>query len=159
MHLDPVGNAVIEGAVLEGPRIEVGAELVVEHQQHVAVEFGGDALAVVVGRLDPRDLLAEVDAHEKPVAGSHRGPNPRQQADRGRRIEIADRAAKEGEQRRVGDPARQVELLRDVGDGRLDRQAGILAPELGGRLAQERGAHVDGHVHLAPGRWRASRPG
>ena len=60
--------------MLEGAGIEVGAQLVVQHQQHVPIELGGDALAVVVRRLDPRDVLAEIHAH----AGTGRpAPSPR----------------------------------------------------------------------------------
>ena len=35
---------VVAGDVLEGVEVEVGAQLAVEHEQHVLVELGGDAL-------------------------------------------------------------------------------------------------------------------
>ena len=120
MHLDPVRHRVVEGAVLERLGIEVGPELVVQHPQHVAVELGGDAPAVVVGRLDARDVLPEIGAHEEPVARLHRRPHPPEQPDGRGRIEVADGAAEEGEQRRPRQAARQVQLLGDVGDGGLD---------------------------------------
>ncbi len=43
VHLDPVRHRLVEGQVIERHRIEVRAQLLVEHQQHVAVECRGHA--------------------------------------------------------------------------------------------------------------------
>ena len=42
-HLDPLVLGVPERDVVERVDVEVGAQLAVEHAQHVAVELGGDA--------------------------------------------------------------------------------------------------------------------
>ena len=68
-HLDPLVVGVAPGDVVEGVGIEVGAELAVEHAQHVAVELGGHAGGVVVGGDEPVDVLHEVGAEEERVAG------------------------------------------------------------------------------------------
>ena len=47
--------------------VEVGAELAVEHEQHVAVELGGDPGAVVVGGDQPGPVLDQVGAEQEPV--------------------------------------------------------------------------------------------
>ena len=63
-------------------RVEVGVELAVEHRQHVAVELGGHAGGVVVGRDEPVDVLHEVGAEQQRVAG--REPWPRGRRGTGR---------------------------------------------------------------------------
>ena len=82
--------------MLEGGGSKSAPELVIQHPEHVPVELGGDALGVVVGRLDARDILPEIHAHEEAVTRPHRRAHPREQPDRRRRIEVPDRAAEEG---------------------------------------------------------------
>ena len=66
-HLDPLALAVEEGDVLEGVDVEVGVELAVDDAQHVAVELGRDAGAVVVGGLEHRGVLDQVGAQQQVV--------------------------------------------------------------------------------------------
>jgi hypothetical protein len=52
-HFDPLFVLVPEGDVPEMLRIEVAAELLVEHIQHVSVEVRRHACRIVVGRDEP----------------------------------------------------------------------------------------------------------
>ena len=98
-HLDPLPLAVVEGAVLEGLGVEVGAEPVVQHAQDVAVELGRDARRVVVGGVEARRVLHEVDADQE---ARRRGASTRGRAaeERGQLVgvQVADRAGEEQQQ-------------------------------------------------------------
>src|SRR5262245_6723179 len=50
VHLDAAVRLVVEGAVIERCEIEVAAELAVDPSEEVAIEGGGDAEGVIVGR-------------------------------------------------------------------------------------------------------------
>ena len=43
-------SAVVEGVMLEGGEIEVGAELAIDARQQIEIELRGDAGRVVIGR-------------------------------------------------------------------------------------------------------------
>ena len=73
-HLDPRVLGVVEGDVLEGVEVEVGAELAVEHAEHVLVELGRDAGGVVVGGLERVAVLDQVGAEQQAVARVRAGP-------------------------------------------------------------------------------------
>ena len=62
MHLDPVVRAVVEGVMLEGAEIEVGAELAVDARQEIEIEFRRDTLGVVVGVVENFGILHQIDA-------------------------------------------------------------------------------------------------
>ncbi len=90
---------VEERHVLEGLGLEVGAEALVEHAQHVAVELRGHARAVVVGGLEHGAVLDQVGADQQPVRRAHQLAQRAQEAGAARGVEVADRAAEEREQR------------------------------------------------------------
>ena len=69
MHLDAGFGRVPEGAMGEGIRIEVRAELAIEAHQNVPIEGRGDAGGIVVGGEERGFVLDEVDAEEQAVAG------------------------------------------------------------------------------------------
>ena len=104
-HLDPGVGPVEEGHVLEGVGIEVGVELAVDHVQHVAVELGGHAGPVVVGRLQDGPVLRQVGAEHQAAAAGPSGAQALQEGAALRRIEVADRPPEEGEQRAGRPPA------------------------------------------------------
>ena len=68
-HLDPLVLGVPARDVRESRRVEVAAELAVDHVQHVAVELRCDAARVVVRGLEPRRVLDEVGAEQERLAG------------------------------------------------------------------------------------------
>src|SRR5436305_1793367 len=67
-HLDPLLVGVEAGDMLVPVRSEVGVQLAVHDVEDVAVEGGGDAGGVVVGRLQPGDILHQVGAKQQAVA-------------------------------------------------------------------------------------------
>ena len=65
MHLDPALRVVENRLVPEAVEIEIGAEFAVGAGQQVQVECGGHPGGVVVGRHQPRAILAKVDADDE----------------------------------------------------------------------------------------------
>src|SRR5690349_11118079 len=57
VHLDAGFFGVPEREVSECPRVEVGAQFTIEPNQHIAIEGGCDALAIVIGALDGSERL------------------------------------------------------------------------------------------------------
>jgi hypothetical protein len=76
------------------------AELAVDPPREVEVEFGGDALRVVVGGLEHGDVLDEVHADQQLRIPAERQAHRAQQVDRGARDHVADRRA--GEEAELG---------------------------------------------------------
>src|SRR6201999_3576412 len=65
---------LVEGVdVLEGGEAEAPAQLAVQHAEDVLVEFGGDARRVVVGELEPVDVLDQVGAEQQVVGRVEQG--------------------------------------------------------------------------------------
>src|SRR6476469_5368281 len=60
MHLDALELPVVDGTVLEARNVEVGAQLSIDPLEQVQVESCGDALGIVVRRLEPSPVLLEV---------------------------------------------------------------------------------------------------
>ena len=98
----PLRLGVVAGDVLEGVEVEVGAELAVEHLEHVLVELGGDPGGVVVGGLEPGAVLDQVGAEQELVAGAEQRRDPLEEGLALARVEVADGAAEEGDQPRPG---------------------------------------------------------
>jgi len=53
---------------VEKPRDEVATETMIDDAEHVAIELGRHTRAVVVGRLEPRDVLDQVDSEQEVAA-------------------------------------------------------------------------------------------
>src|SRR5439155_6269255 len=144
---DPVLGGVVAGDVLEPGQIEGGAQLAVEDGEHVAVELGGDAGGVVVGGLEPGDVLHQVGAEEERVAWVHR---VRQRVQHGGSLlgyEVAYGAAEEGDH--AGSAAgKQLKVVFEVADDGLDVDSRIVTQDGGGRLPQRRLADVERHEPL-----------
>ena len=98
----PLRLGVVAGDVLEGVEVEVGAELAVEDGEDVLVELGGDAGGVVVGGLEAGAVLDQVGAEQEVVAGAEQRRDPLEEGVALARVEVADRAAEEGDQPRAG---------------------------------------------------------
>ena len=129
----PLLAAVVAGDVLEGVEVEVGAELAVEDLEHVLVELGGDALGVVVGGLQPGRVLDQVGAEQEVVAGEHQRRDPAHEGAALVGVEVADRAAEEGDQPFVAGVGDALEVVLEVADEAADVEAGVLVDEqLGG---------------------------
>jgi hypothetical protein len=147
VHLDAPGVLVPEGSVVEGVRIDVAAEHPLQVHEHVAVEGGGDARGVVVGRLEPRAILAPVDADEEARTGAERVPGPGEEAGRRGPVEVADAAARE----EAGDggalePPGQRQRPRVVGADGVDRQVRMVPGQAARRLEEVVPGDVEGHV-------------
>ena len=144
----PLRLGVVAGDVLEGVEVEVGAELAVEHLEHVLVELGGDAGGVVVGGLEPVAVLDQVGAEQELVAGPQQRRDPLEEGLARARVEVADGAAEEGDQPAAvgrGDP---LQVLLEVADEAADGEAGVLVDQAGGRLVGDLLGDVDRDVGL-----------
>src|SRR5574340_1755471 len=90
MHLDPAQLRVVEGVMAEGREVEIGIQLAVDPRQQVEVELRGNALAVVVGRVQLRRRFLEVDADQQPSFGTDDSGDAPQQIAGLAGIEVAD---------------------------------------------------------------------
>ena len=149
-HLDPLVLRVEERHVLEQVGREVGVELAVEHVQDVAVELGGHAVRVVVGRLQRVDVLDQVGAEQEVVAGGEEPGERAQEAPAGAGREVADRAAEEGDHARAaGHRSRdRAQVALEVADDAVDREPVVLLGQRAGALAH--GLLGDVERHVAP---------
>ena len=68
VHLDAAEGGVVERLVTERAQVEIGAELAIDAREEVQVELRGDALRVVVGGVQPRRILLEIDPDQEPAA-------------------------------------------------------------------------------------------
>src|SRR5699024_6913420 len=93
MHLDTRLSLVIKGNVLEIFHLEIRAETTIQMREHVEVEGGRHAGAVVVGRLDNPGRLGQIHADECRAAGSGQSGKVLEQFHRVFRLEIADGGA------------------------------------------------------------------
>jgi hypothetical protein len=82
---------VVEAAVAPGADVEVGAQQAVGVAQHVQVEGGRHAQRVVVGGVQHRVLLGQVDADQDAAVRPALGAHAAQEGQRLVRREIADR--------------------------------------------------------------------
>src|SRR5580698_2222064 len=72
-HLDAAGVGHPNGLVPEGRQIEIRPQVAVQASQHVKVEFGGDARRIVIGALQDRWVLCQVEADHQAAAGRGHG--------------------------------------------------------------------------------------
>ena len=120
----------------EAVEVEVGAELSVDHPQHVEVELGRDPGGVVVGRFEPADVLDQIGAEQERVARAHAVGEVGEELLALGRPEVADGRAEEGDHppTLLGDRA-QVPF--EVADHRVDGRARVLGGDgIGGRRAR-----------------------
>ena len=108
------------------------------------VELGGDAGRVVVGGLEPADVLDEVGAEQQRLAGLEhlrdRSEEPRPLL----RLEVADRRAEERDHPPV--PRGQgAQVAPEVADDAVHLDARVLLLDRRRALAQRLLAHVEGH--------------
>ena len=119
--------AVVAGDVLEGVEVEVGAELAVEDLEHVLVELGGDPLGVVVGGLEAGRVLDQVGAEQEVVAGEHQRRDPAHEGAALVGVEVADRAAEEGDQAPFAGVGDALEVVLEVADEAAHVEPRVLA--------------------------------
>src|SRR5688500_16009128 len=99
--------------MLKGVDREVRVQLPVEPFEDVEVECCGDAFRVVKRAMDYRGVLSQIGTEEKPVDRRHQSGHVREQCDGRLPRKVSDRAAKEGNQRRIR-KLRKSERLTDV---------------------------------------------
>ena len=126
------------------PGSKVAAELAVDDEEHVLVERGCDAGRVVVGRLEPCDVLHEIGAKEKRLARTEQSVESAQEAAALIAGQVADRRAEECEQPSpaFGEPP---EVALEVADDTVYLDARVLGRDRGGRLAKRLLRDVEGH--------------
>ena len=127
----------------EAAQVEVGAELAVDARQEVQVEGSGDACLVVVGRVQRRGILLEVDADQ------HLRRHAARQGEEGVGLvgrQVADGGAGEIDHARCAPAHRDVERPREVAGQRRDAEPRELARECARGGAQGVLGDVDRHV-------------
>src|SRR5262245_53645328 len=93
MHLDAAQLAVVESAMPERSEVEIGAQLAVDAREQVEVELRRHPARVVVGGMQARRVLLEVDADQQAAARAGHGAGVLQEGGRLERREIADGGA------------------------------------------------------------------
>jgi len=129
VHLDLALSSIEEGDVIEGRRIEVTAELAIDDLENVAIEFRGDARAIVVRCFEHGRLLDEIGAEQEMLARPQSSGDLRQKFVGPFRREVADRAAEENDQPPLA-VRQRVEVPFVVGDHCVD-----LEPRIAGQQA------------------------
>ena len=96
MHLHAgILRANIFSPVSKRGQVEVGTQLAVDPLEHVQVECPCDAVAVVIGGPDDRDVLVEVEPHEQPAAIADEPGDRAEEIGCRPWAEVADRRARE----------------------------------------------------------------
>ncbi len=117
VHLDARFDGVEAGDMAPVGRSEIAAEHPVQVQQQVEVEGGGHAELVVIGRLEQRAGLDQVDTDQQRPA-SRQLMHVAQEAQRFFRREVADARAGVEQQARAAiehrQASRQVEAGREI---------------------------------------------
>ena len=126
---------------------EVGAELAIDHIQHVAVELRGDALGIVIGGLEHGAVLDEIGPEQERVIATQERRDLAQQRPPRLRHEVADRATEQRHQSwRVTARWKLAEVPLEVADHPVDRQRVVVVDELLGGLANDGLGHVERDV-------------
>jgi hypothetical protein len=132
--------------VLEGPEVEVGIELAVEHGQEVAVERRRHPGGVVVGRFEHCRVLDEVGAEQQPVLLAQEAAERPQEAAAPAGQKVADRAAEEGDDARTLAGRDLAEVALEVAEDPVHAQPRVLLDELVGARPQDRLGDVERDV-------------
>ena len=82
-YLDATVGAIVDGLMLETVDVEIRVQFAIDPPQQVEIEFCRDALAVVVGGLDRRDIFLQVDAHQETATATAQSGDPSQHAEDG----------------------------------------------------------------------------
>src|SRR5579864_7977537 len=72
MHFDAALRGVEEGAMLERRKVEIGSELAIDPRQQVQIEFRRHAGGIVIGVMQDRVILDQIDADQKQRARAER---------------------------------------------------------------------------------------
>ena len=124
--------------MLEGGKIEIGAELAIDAGQQIEIEFRGHALGIVIGGTQNLDVLDEIDADDENCPAAECVGGVAQKLCRLVRLEIADgRSWEETDARQRGNRRRHLEGLGEIGDDRMHGQAREIAPQLRHIVLQE----------------------
>ena len=135
--------------MLEGAKIEIGAELAVDARQQIEIEFRRDALGVVIGVIENFRILHQIDADHEQRARAQHAAGVAQEFAGFVRLEIADGGAgKKTDPRQRGDRRRQRERLGEILDQRIDAEMRKIPAQLGGVLLQEIAGNIDRHIGL-----------
>ena len=70
VHLDPMPFAVVEGVMLEGGKIEIGAQFAIDAGEQIEIEFRGDAFGIVIGAVENIGRPFQIDADNQHRAGA-----------------------------------------------------------------------------------------
>jgi len=130
VHFHALQGRGIAGVVVEAFGVKVGVEFVVGAHQQVAVERRGHAGVVVVGRVQHRRVLNEIDADQQAAAGQRpSGHGPKGPGLVG--VEVAERGAEiQADPLPGGRPAGgQAKGLHEVGHDGCDFQQGVVASQ------------------------------
>src|SRR5450631_3725205 len=89
VHFDAVALAVVESVMLEGIELEIAAQLAIDANQQIEIEFGGDAVLVVIGGVENFGILDQVGADNQRCARAQDLRDVAQEGRRLMRLEIA----------------------------------------------------------------------
>ena len=134
IHLDPLHLHIVGGVMDEGVQVEVGAQFAVGAQQDVLVEARRDAGGVVVGGMQPRRVLHQVDADQQAAAiqGCRASGAAGTMAASGRKLPMVEPGKKPARRVVAGNRQRQGEVGHD---GR-SVQRGIIHRQVAHHMAQ-----------------------
>src|SRR5262245_49405155 len=146
MHLDALGDAVVEGQVGEGLGLEVGVNAAVDDAQDVPVELGGNSSGVVVRHFQRSHVLDQVDAQQEQVAGSEKLPYLREKVVPSGSVQVANGASKEEDEPPAGAWRNLRQVTLEIADDGVHVQGRVCIHELDGRRLQRVGVDVDRNV-------------
>ena len=147
VHLDARRLGIEEGPMGEGVEIEFSTEFVPHPHEQVAVESRRHPGRVVIGGVEHRLLLHEIDADDQGRADTEHPPEMGKQPRRLRRLEIADgRAGEEPGHRAIRQAGREGEGPGEIRCHGGDREVREVPSQSLGLTQEEALRDVDGNV-------------
>ena len=149
MDRDAAGRRIVFGVMRETFHGEIGVEFAIHPLQQVQGERRGNARRVVIGGVEPRPVLLEIDADQHRTAGTDHGAALRQEPRRFRGREIADaRAGEEGDPPAAAAPQRRRQRNRrqEIGADRDHLQTGEIERQIVGGAQQNLARYVDADI-------------
>src|SRR5450759_2794996 len=133
----------------EGCDIEIGIQLAVDPREQILVEFRRDSLVIVVGGMQERRCLLEVDTDEQPAVWTEKlGDSPKQIARLGG-VEIADaRTGEEDCPLLHIEEAGKFERFRIIGTDTMDLPFSMILGDSACRHAESFTRNIDRCVGL-----------